>query len=157
MTPPRLFETQADFLACLHATLQGARQRIDWFEYDFSHCEVGNRQTAALLESFLTRSPRGEIRFLLHDSEFLRLRGQRLTPLLERWSHRFSVRMTAEQDRGTENHFLVTDIATVRRFHVSAPRGAWSDDGRTRAQCTQHFEALWQRTHPYDGWRRLYL
>lgn len=144
------FDTRAAYLQAVDKVLSIARKDICIFDPDITALEPESRTRAETIAAFLAGGRDRSLRIVLHDLDHLVRYSPRLTALLRRYGHAFSIRQTPEPLRNLADTFLLADATSgVIRFHAGHFRGKLLLDApREIHDWQQRFEELWGESIP---------
>lgn len=144
------FDTRAAYLQAVDKVLSIARKDLCIFDPDIKALDLESRTRAETIAAFLAGGRDRSLRIVLHDLDHLTRYSPRLTGLLRRYGHAFSIRQTPEPLRNLADTFLLADATSgVIRFHADHFRGKLLLDApREIHDWQQRFEELWGESIP---------
>ncbi len=149
-SPQERFDTRAAYQQAIDAILSSAKRELCIFDSDSKALELDSRARAEVIAAFLAGGRDRSLRIILHDLDHLLRYSPRLTGLLKRYSHCFSVRQTPEPLRGIADSFVLADETNgVIRFHADHVHGKLLPEQPVEVHdWHQRFEELWIESMP---------
>lgn len=151
-THPQRFDSRDSYRQALNQLISSAQQRLWFHEKNLEESDFGSRAMHDLLWQFLTRTPAGTIRILVHDPAYLLSHCPRFIQLRERFAHLIQIRAVNEEAPVFETAFVLADEdAYLKRNHFDWMRGETGEDGRESALLEHLFDQLWEHSATPTG------
>lgn len=146
------FDSRDSYRSALNQLIGNAQHRLWFHEKTLEESDFSSRATHDLLWQFLTRTPAGTIRILLHNPDYLLNQCPRFMQLRERFAHLIEIRVANEDAPAFETAFVLADEDSyLKRNHFNWMRGETGADGRESAILEHLFDQLWERSAPPVG------
>ncbi len=103
-----------------------------------------------MLATFLRTNPGARLEIIVHDTAWIERWGARLTNLLKRYSHAFTIYRTGPDAKGAMDPLVIVDGRHfLHRYHVEQPRATLAIDAPHAANpLVKRFEEIWATGEP---------
>lgn len=152
------FDRKQSYQMAFQATLQRAQRELILCEKDFSESDLGSKSCHDILWAFFTAPSPGQLKILLHSTDYLAASCPRLLRLRDQFGHRIEIRQITESNQDLDKGFVIADRQYfLQRHHFSSYRGESGENPRSVALLQHDFALQWEQASPPDSLQRLYL
>lgn len=142
--------TVAEYISALDTLCALAQKTLYIFERDFVNIGFNSNSRYEILKRFLLASPHNKLQFIAHNTRPIFPNCPQLIQLSRQFSHNFQIFQTPRHLQNLSEAFAVADEAhSVRRFHMDATRGLFTQHDRTAANLLKsRFDEILQASKP---------
>lgn len=144
----RVVMGERNFEAAIKIMLSRGQQTLKIFHPDLRVGNFQSRETAELIQTFLSGGRHRQLTIILHDAEFLASNCPHLINLLKTYGHTMKAYLTASHEHVAQDILVLADASDyLHRFHVQQARFRYVLDNPVAASpLHQRFQELLEAT-----------